>query len=141
MLLLAKSWEGSTRGMAAPNSGTIEHEVEQTKSIVNLQPFRQATSNKIKSNPGTQGTATLINLNPAVNSWYLLEVNWQDGSQSSYHLENPQPRSENLFLDPQYPLETLGIPATCLKAAQTVRWTRRGIRKRPIPHCVMDGYS
>ena len=104
MLLMAKSWEGSTRGMAAPNSGTIEHEVEQTKSIVNLQPFRQANSNKIKSNTGTQGTATLINLNPAVNSWYLLEVNWQDGSQSSYHLENPQPRSEKLFLDPKYPL-------------------------------------
>ena len=104
MLRMAKSWEGSTRGMAAPNSGTIEHEVEQMKSIVNLQPFRQATSNEIKSNTGTQGTATLINLNPAVNSWYLLEVNWQDGSQSSYHLENPHPRSENLFLDPKYPL-------------------------------------
>jgi hypothetical protein len=104
ILLMAKSWEGSTRGMAAPNFGAIDHEVEQTKSIVNLQPFRQATSNKIKSNTGTPGTATLINLNPAVNSWYLLEVNWQDGSQSSYHLENPQPRSESLFLDPKYPL-------------------------------------
>jgi hypothetical protein len=103
MLLMAKRWEGSAQGMAAPNSGTIEHEVGRTKSILDLQPFRQVTSNKIKSNTGTQGTATLVNLNPAVNSWYLLEVDWHDGSQSSYHLENPQPRSEKLFLDPKYP--------------------------------------
>jgi hypothetical protein len=103
MLLMAKSWEGSTPGMVAPNSGTIEHEVDQTKSILDLQPFRQTSSNRIKSDAGIQGTVTLLNLNPAVNSWYVMEVDWQDGSKSSYHLENPQPRTEKLFLDPKYP--------------------------------------
>src|SRR3974377_380524 len=101
MLAMTKSWESRAQGMAAPKSRTIEPE---TKSILDLQPFRQVTSNRIKSNTGTQGTATLVNLNPAVNSWYLLEVDWHDGSQSSYHLENRQPRSEKLFLDPKYPL-------------------------------------
>ena len=98
MLLMAKSWE-----TAAPNSGMTEHDVHPTESILDLQPFRQVTSNKIKSNMGTQGTATLINLNPAVNAWYVIEVDWQDGSKSSYHLENPQPRTEKIFLDPKYP--------------------------------------
>ncbi len=90
MLPMAKGWEGSTQGMAS-------------KSILDLQPFRQVASNKIKSNTGTQGTATLINLNPAVNAWYVLEVDWQDGPKSSYHLENPQPRTEKVLLDPKNP--------------------------------------
>src|SRR6516162_4169514 len=103
MLLMAKGLESGAQGVAAPKSGTVQHEADGPKSIVDLQPFRQVTSNKIKSNAGTQGTATLVNLNPADNSWYLLEVDWHDGSQSFYHLENPQPRSEKLFLDPKYP--------------------------------------
>lgn len=90
MLPMAKSWEGDTQGMAA-------------KSILDLQPFRQVTSNKIKSNTGTQGTASLINLNPAVNAWFVMEVDWQDGSKSAYHLENPQPRTEKVLFDPRYP--------------------------------------
>jgi len=90
LLPVAKSWEGSTQAMAS-------------KSILDLQAFRQVTSNKIKSNTGAQGTATLINLNPAVNAWYVMEVDWQDGSKSSYHLENPQPRTDKVLLDPKYP--------------------------------------
>jgi hypothetical protein len=90
MLLMAKGWEGRAAGVAA-------------KSILDLQPYRQANSNKIKSSTGAQGTATLINLNPAVNAWYVMEVDWQDGSKSFYHLENPQPRTEKVFLDPKYP--------------------------------------
>jgi hypothetical protein len=103
MLLMAKSWQGSTRGMVAPNSVTIEHEVDQTKPILDLQPFRQTSFNRIKSDAGIQGTVTLLNLNPAVNAWYVMEVDWQDGSKFSYHLENPQPRTEKIFLDPKYP--------------------------------------
>jgi hypothetical protein len=89
MLLMAKGSEGGPEGIGA-------------KSILDLQPFRQVTSNKIKSNSGAAGTATLINLNPAVNAWYVMEVNWQDGSKSDYHLENPQPRTEKILLDPKY---------------------------------------
>lgn len=104
LLLMAKSRESSAERMESPESGTAQPKPHVQMSIIDLQPFRQASSNKIKSNTGNQGTATFVNLNPAVNSWYLLEVDWQGGSKSSYHLENPQPRSEKLFLDPKYPL-------------------------------------
>jgi hypothetical protein len=90
ILLMAKSSAGGPEGIGA-------------KSILDLQPFRQVTSSKIKSNTGAAGTATLINLNPAVNAWYVMEVDWQDGSKSDYHLENPQPRTEKILLDPKYP--------------------------------------
>jgi hypothetical protein len=103
MMLTAKSWEGSTRGMAAPNSVTIDHQVDQARSILDLQSFRQTSSNRIKSDAGIQGAVTLLNLNPAVNAWYVMEVDWEDGSKFSYHLENPQPRTEKIFLDPKYP--------------------------------------
>jgi hypothetical protein len=89
MLLMAKGSEGGPEGIGA-------------KSILDLQPFRQVTSNKIKSNTGAAGTATLINLNPAVNAWYVMEVDWQDGSKFDYHLQNPQPRTEKILLDPKY---------------------------------------
>jgi hypothetical protein len=89
LLLMAKGSEGGPEGIGA-------------KSILDLQPFRQVTSNKIKSNTGAAGTATLINLNPAFNAWYVMEVDWQDGSKSDYHLENPQPRTEKILFDPKY---------------------------------------
>jgi hypothetical protein len=59
---------------------------------------------RIASPGGVPGTATLVNLNPTINAWYLLTVLWQDGSQSSYHLENPRPRSQSVVLDPQFPV-------------------------------------
>jgi hypothetical protein len=102
MLLMAKPWEGATRPIAL-NSATIEQEVDRAKSILDLQRFRQTSSNRIKSDAGNQGTVTLVNLNPAVNAWYVMEVDWQDGSKSSYHLENPQPGTEKVFLEPKYP--------------------------------------
>ena len=77
--------------------------VDQMKSILDLQPFCQASSSRIKSDAGIQGTVTLLNLNPAVNAWYVMEVDWQDGSKSAYHLENPKPRTAKVLLDPKYP--------------------------------------
>jgi hypothetical protein len=74
------------------------------KTIVDLQPFRQTSSIPITSEEGETGTATLINLNPTINVWYLLKVSWQDGSESTYHLENPERRSQKLILTPAYPI-------------------------------------
>ena len=99
ILLLAGS-QPAAEGIESPESGTVPPELGPAMSIVDLQPFRQVSSNRIKSDVGVQGTATLVNLNPAVNSWYILEVDWQDGSKSTYHLENPQPRTEKVLLDP-----------------------------------------
>lgn len=76
---------------------------EGPKNIIDLQAFRQTQSVRIRSQSGTDGVATLINLNPAINVWYLLEVAWNGQAEPAYHLENPSPRSRKLLLDEKYP--------------------------------------
>ena len=89
-------------GSLARQKEPAKPEAAGPNTILDLQPFRQTSSNRIRSGKGMQGTAKLVNLNPAVNAWYVLEVNWQGGSKSFYHLENPKPRSQKLLLDPKY---------------------------------------
>ena len=101
-LPMAKSREAAQE-TAAPKTETAQPQAAVPKTILDLQAFRQTSSTRIKSDKGMQGMATLVNLNPAVNAWYLLQVDWQGGSKSFYHLENPQPRSQKLLLDPKYP--------------------------------------
>ena len=79
-------------------------DTEAPKTIVELQQFRQSSSMRIKSQAGRQGAATLINLNPAINVWYLLKVAWEDAPEVAYHLENANPRTRQLILDEKYPL-------------------------------------
>jgi hypothetical protein len=86
----------------APAKGGAAHEAAVAKSVVDLQPIRQAVSNRIESAGGIRGTATLVNLNPVINAWYLLKIRWPDGSETSYDLENPRPRSQKLVLDSNY---------------------------------------
>jgi hypothetical protein len=86
-----------------PENQAAEYEAAVPKTIVELQEFRQTSSIRIRSNEGAEGMATLVNLNPTINSWFLLKVAWQGGSESSYHLENPEPRSRELVLDSKYP--------------------------------------
>jgi len=87
------------RAEAAPDQ-TAAPEAALPSSIVDLQLFRQTSSVGIESATGVPGTATLVNLNPTINVWYLLKVVWQGGSESSYQLENPQPRSQTVALNP-----------------------------------------
>jgi hypothetical protein len=75
-----------------------------SKSIVELQQFRQSNSIRVKSKAGREGTATLVNLNPAVNAWYLLRIAWRDdGPEAAYHLENANPHKSKILLDEKYP--------------------------------------
>src|SRR6516164_1948245 len=102
--LLAPDGRGAAAaGSAAQGKEAADREVAVPRSIVELQPFRQTSSSSMESSKGTQGAATLVNLNPAVNAWYLLTVVRKDGSEASYHLENPQPRAQTLLLDPSDP--------------------------------------
>ena len=80
-----------------------EYNAEIPKTIVQLQQFRQSNAIPIRSKAGREGTATLINLNPAINVWYLLEIAWKDGeSQAGYHLENAEPRARKIVLDQKF---------------------------------------
>jgi len=62
-------------------------------TILELQQFRKTSSIHIQS-----GAATLINLNPTINAWFLLNV---DGSD--WHLENPKPHDAQILLDEKFP--------------------------------------
>lgn len=77
---------------------------ENPKTILELQPYRQTSSLRIRSNGGQEGLATLVNLNPAINSWLLLGVSWKDAPlEVSWHLENPRPQHARVLVDEKYP--------------------------------------
>jgi hypothetical protein len=81
-----------------------EYNAEVPKTILELQQFRETTSIHIKSKAGGEGVATLVNLNPAINVWYLIRVAWKNGAQElTYHLENPEPLGRRILLDETYP--------------------------------------
>ncbi len=90
IFLLSATWLGMPITLAAElPTATI--------TVLDLQPFRRVSKVGIKMAGGGKGTATLTELNPRINAWYLLELDWQDPGESrllhhaSYHLENPDP--------------------------------------------------
>ena len=99
-----------------PAAQMAQYNAPVAKTIVELQPFRRTTTATVRDAQGQPGTATLINLNPAVNAWFLLVLNWE-GSRGtrSYHLENPNPGTQALALDGAGALEITesGRPANC----------------------------
>jgi hypothetical protein len=78
---------------------------ESAGTIIDLQPFRTTTSAAVRTGSGREGVATLVNLNPSINAWYLLTVVWRDAgtAPSEWHLENPNPRGAHVVLDDKYP--------------------------------------
>jgi hypothetical protein len=81
-----------------------QYEADVPKTILELQQFRQSNSAPIKSGSGREGVATLVNLNPTIETWYLLRIAWKDGvAEPASHLENPKPHEAHLILDERYP--------------------------------------
>lgn len=102
LLLVSCSFAGQP---SLPSAATLaaqraEYEAEAPKTILELQPFRSETRAAIARPDGTPGTATLTNLNPYTNSWYLLAIEWPAaaGGSASYHLQNPYPLLQVLRL-------------------------------------------
>ena len=92
------------RGVDASESQVAEYAAQVSKTALALQQFRETHSIKIRSAQGREGTASLTNLNPAINTWYLLQLSWSDGKRgAAYHLENPNPKGRRLILDETYP--------------------------------------
>jgi hypothetical protein len=78
-----------------------QYESDVPKTILELQPFRRSTSHPVTDAGGRRGTATLVELNPNINSWFLLQLLWEDpGELRTYHLENPDARGTRIALDP-----------------------------------------
>jgi hypothetical protein len=100
-----------TAAADGPSAGVLDRETAATqwtqyqedvpKSIVELQPFRTTTSAEFQMT-ADRGVATLINLNPRVNAWFLLTLRFGAGGRSlSYHVENPRPNTQTLALSAQ----------------------------------------
>jgi hypothetical protein len=76
-----------------------EYRAVAPKTIIELQPFRRTTTVSIQSASGRLGTASLINLNPAIDAWYLMTLRWERSDETqTYHLENPNPGGRGLSL-------------------------------------------
>src|SRR5262249_48351389 len=68
----------------------MQYDEDAPKSILELQPFRSETRVNLQRRNGVAGSATLINLSPETNSWYLLSLEWPaQYAHSTYHIENP----------------------------------------------------
>jgi hypothetical protein len=76
------------------------YQANRDKSVVELQPFREVTRLVVDDSSGRPFTATLIDLNPQIRTWYLLGLETPDGRSTTYHLENPG--ETRLRLDPAY---------------------------------------
>ncbi len=73
-------------------------------TIVELQPFRETSWVEIKEWQGKDGLVTLINLNPNINAWFLLQGKWSKGlTTEAYHIENADPLTQRLQLDQSNP--------------------------------------
>ena len=85
-----------------PASQYEDYLAARPKTILDLQPFREASSVRIENPAGGQGEATLVNLNPYVNAWFLLRIDWRGRDPVYYHLENSHPEEQRIELDPKY---------------------------------------
>jgi hypothetical protein len=77
-----------------------EFESEIPKRIIDLQPFRRTETLALADG---KGVATLVNVNPTINSWYLLKLSWADGGEDNFHLVNARPKTQDLTLDASEP--------------------------------------
>ncbi|HEX7409957.1 MAG TPA: hypothetical protein VF515_20250 [Candidatus Binatia bacterium] len=76
-----------------------EYREERAKTIIELQQFRRSESMAAEGTDTHRGNSTLINLNPEINIWFLLTLDWGTASgHVTYHLENPYPREQTIRL-------------------------------------------
>ncbi len=115
----------------------IEYDSDTSKTILELQPWRTSTDAPLRRRDGTPGVATLINLNPSANAWYLLLVDWQDDTHFAFHLETPQPAEGGLRLRTDTPAAlafTTAAGSTCTVWANTGRDALAEARATALPY-------
>lgn len=83
---------------AVPNQDA-QYEAARPKTILELQQWRRSASARVYNVAGREATATLIELNPRINSWLLLTLAWSGAAgPTSFHLENPRPSTQRIEL-------------------------------------------
>lgn len=90
----------SSGGATEQAARLAQYEAEAPKTILELQQFRRTSSRVMVDSSGRRGTATLVELNPNINSWFLLRLDWEHPTETqTYHLENADPRGVHVSLD------------------------------------------
>ncbi len=118
LLLFILTGAGTTAASAQSAEEMIgqraQYDAVRPKTIVELQPFRRETSAVL---PATGVELTLINLNPTINGWFLLQVG-SDGSgkRQSYHLENPDRAGQTVEL------AVGGVPSLMVNGQKCEPW-------------------
>lgn len=95
----------------APPTQWTEYQADAPKSILELQPFRSVEHVDLGTSGAGSGSATLVNLNPTINVWFLLTLDVPGAPTESYHLENPRPLEQRprLLLDGERDLRIGGL--------------------------------
>jgi len=80
-----------------------EYQEPRAKNILELQPYRRTSTVAMEGFDSRMKNATLVNINPTINAWYLLTVEWNDGRTTHHHLVNAHPNRQDITLDPDHP--------------------------------------
>jgi hypothetical protein len=108
-------------------------------TITDLQPDRAVVRAEIRRGPDEIGSASLTNLNPHINSWFLLTLDWPaSGDHQSFHLENSDSQKSLILSanpDGSLRLEVGGPSNPCqLKFGRGVPGTFEEARKSGLPY-------
>jgi hypothetical protein len=124
--------------MVAGASFMVASAVATAITIVDLQPDRTVVHTEIRRAPDESGTASLTNLNPHINGWFVLTLDWPvSGEHASFHLENPDPKNAlTMSANSQGSLRLeIGQNACQLELGSTaVPGTLEGARKSGLPY-------
>ncbi len=89
----------------------------RAKSVVELQQWRDTVTMDAGGEGAGRLTATLVDLNPVVHEWLLLQLAAPTGEPRTYHLEVTDPHRTRVYLDPAFPdglsLVVDGEPRRC----------------------------
>ncbi|HBD06750.1 MAG TPA: hypothetical protein DCZ69_00685 [Syntrophobacteraceae bacterium] len=108
VLFVVVSWDPAQAEVSPTEevnpSQAAEYGAQVAKTVLALQQFRETQTISVRTPQGKEGTVTLTNLNPTINTWFLLQLSWSTDSRgSAYHLENPNPKGQRFKLDPTFP--------------------------------------
>jgi hypothetical protein len=82
-----------------PPDQAAQYQAAGPKTILELQQFRRARAVTVHGPDGRPGQATLVDLNPYANAWFVLTLEGgAGGERRSYHLQNSDPQGQSVRL-------------------------------------------